>query len=95
MSLHALSCEAPLCAQSAERSVVWYAGEPICSLVTPWQQNQRKINKLVSHGTFKRLDIPYTKQELAHIKRVVPARSPLFHKKGHLSPIEARLTPQR
>ncbi len=86
MTLHALTCEAPLCAESVERSVVWYAGEPICSLrTTPWQKSQKRINKLVSHGTYKHLDLPYTKEALTKIKRVVPSKMPLFHKKGTLS----------
>lgn len=67
---HYLTCPAAVC-QKDENSnwkneILWFPGEAICKKA-PYQQFQKKqaqINKLVSKGKFRNIDIPYTANDL-------------------------------
>lgn len=67
---HYLLCEAPICCDDKnpkyKTEVIWYAGEKICTK-GPYQKFQKKqieINKCVTKGIFKNMDVPYTAHDL-------------------------------
>ena len=67
---HHLLCGAPICQgdfnPNYKDEVLWYPGERVC-LKKPYQVFQEKqfeINRLVRKGQFKKLDTPYTANQL-------------------------------
>lgn len=64
---HFLECEAPICQDNLNPNAeVWYASEAVC-LKSPYKLFQKKqilINKEVTKGTFRHLDVAYTAHNL-------------------------------
>jgi len=75
MSLHQDNCIAPICAADTnsdfKKQVLWYPGEAVCMMkAEKFQKVQRKINKIVSMGTFKHPDRYFTASALESVGRV-------------------------
>lgn len=62
MVTHKDKCNAPICQDCNSDTLVWYAGEEVCSKspYTKWQKKQLMINKSFKKGEFKNFETPLT-----------------------------------
>lgn len=62
---HFENCNAPLCSKGTEQEKsIWYIGEEICRLNSPFKKKQVEFNKKLKKGYKLDLERPYTIKEL-------------------------------
>ena len=67
---HSELCNAAICNDDSDpnykNEVIWYPGEEVCKRgpLQKFQKKQKDINKCVSKGKFKNVDVPYTATDL-------------------------------